>query len=237
MMDWLKKNWILVVFVVIIVVVVSGWINSCNDNKDYKAQIKQLDERIAELKKQEAEALARAESAISSAENWEAEANKKEEEIEKLRTELKKLQGEKRKIERQIAKMTPDQIVNRTRDIIESKEVELRTIGVVFSIGASRKNLGILEQFSLCKRENTILTKSFNLCQGEVNDLKHSISDYKKAVDNLKSANDKCNLRTIEITQEFKLCEQSRKKRWWKGFLNGTAVGGGIIALLAILAK
>jgi uncharacterized membrane protein len=63
-MEWLKKNWVILVLVVIMIAIGSGWVDSCNSNKDYEDKIRKLKEDNKKLEEVKNAAEKRAKKAM-----------------------------------------------------------------------------------------------------------------------------------------------------------------------------
>ena len=137
-------------------------------------------------------------------------------------------------LEERIAALPPTQIVIQTVYILEvaPEEVTLEPRGVLFTLIAARRNLEILEGFSLQKKE--IGELQLSLAKSEAADKGTQIAnvELKKAVASQKIQIDGWPAIELEWKENFDLSEQRGKKARGKGRKEG-GILGFIIGLLA----
>jgi len=234
-MKWLKDNWTLLVLIALGVFLLIFFMRGCQSNEAYKQRIRSQDEDIKianaaiEMYKGDAE------KSLKRAMEWERRAGKYEALIDELMAENAALEKQQEALEGKIEAMTPDKVVLETRDILGTKEVELEEIGVVFSLVAARKNLTMLESFSLCRQGVKKLAEAVEESRKEIGNLNNAISEYKTTVIEQQGALSAWENKERDWNRKFDLCQSQRQANWWKGLGTGAAIGAGAVLLLRLL--
>lgn len=234
---WIKKNWLRLIIGAVIIgffFYVLSVIRSCDDQAA-KEKIEALDEEISGLKQKNVKLEEEAVDYVKDAEIWKERVVEKEASIEASRLRILELQKKREAVVAEVADLPPSQLVERTREILDCAQVELRADGILFSLECSRKVLAMIAQFSLIKEE--------------INQTGFSLSEYGEALHfqkmvswNLFGALWKLggvvlNLKVIVKKQDIKYetSEKRRRKSFLKGVLIGITIGGGITVTFVIV--
>jgi len=234
-MDWFKKNWFLCGVLAVAIIFAIGWVGERKDNKGYIEDITEKDIEIDDLNVKIIDTEKRADVAVADATKWESEAKKEAKELKKALAVSRRIRIERNGLAKKVAKMPPDEVVEKTRGNIGSDEVELREIGIVFSLVAAKKNLTILEDFTLCRNQVDTLETAVKKATGETEKTKKANVKLKKALTLKDISLGKWAVKEIKWDDKFNICEKQKRKNWFKGFAYGTAFGGGIILIIALL--
>jgi len=232
MTNWIKRHWILLVIGLVILYLSYGAIDGAIAKYKYKKQIKGLDTEITELKQDKKESKGREEAwEKSSQDNWALAMEKEKKLRQKDKEMIVKIQ-EKRELKKKIKAMPITQVVVRTIEIINCPEVIQQEQGIVFTLDCGKSNLTVLEASFSLKGEVDDWMEKYNTSQGEVSDLKNTITDKDGVIKEVREqlvGEDKI---TLRWEGKFNLSEKRGKRSYWKGVKTGAAVGG-VIAFFA----
>ena len=207
---------------------------SCNE-ASFIEDIKELDEEISELKEKNVKLEDEAKVYVADAQAYEKVVAEKEANIEASRLIILDLRKKREEIVAEVMELPPSELVERTREILDCAQVELKEEGILFSEECSRKVLAMIAQFSLIKEE--------------LNQTGFSLSEYGEALQFQKMVswklygalwklggqvlNYKVMVKALDL--KFERSEKQRKKGWLKGFTTGLIIGAGVTVTFVIV--
>lgn len=238
MIKWIRKNWIIilgaVLAVILIYLLISGIVKSLSES--YKKDIKASDERIAELNKEIREKDTVIAEAIEAAREWETKVAEKEAIITRRDLRIRGLERKEEEIEKVVAELPPSEIVSRTVEILECAEIKLQDQGIIFSLVCAKKNLTILEGFTLVKEQRDLFRSSLT-------DSLEALQFQKMATFNVWRVSWAQRSQILnwqdkykEKDSQFDLCQKSRKARWFNGLWKGVVIGVALTIAVRLLA-
>ena len=239
MINWIKKNWVLIIALLAILIIATSGVAGITEILKYKKQIRALDRDISVLKAGINVSDARADKALAEARTAEEEARAERAEKEKHKANEARLEEEKKGLKERIAALPPTQIVIHTIQIIQvaPEEITLQPQGVLFTLVAARKNLEVLENFSLIERQYSELRISFAKC--ESSEAKLLLANQKKDKAILEKDGQLADWVEIEKdwNEKFDLSEGRKKKARVRGRKEGAVVTAIFAVVLFVLGK
>jgi DNA repair exonuclease SbcCD ATPase subunit len=201
-----------------------------------KAEANAEKEKIAELEKQEQTLDNQLSTLVKLNKNLEAKFKELEQEKEGLIAKLKESEKHLAEIQSQVEAMTPDEMVQTTRKILQDAGVEKIDAGARFSLSAFKKNTSILlqwEEFSLTKIP--ALEQKSNVQEKEILNLENQVFLWKESDRIWRQKNtlwlgEKNTLNALLNNYQKQISSQKRQKFWT--LLLGLAAGFGIHALV-----
>lgn len=139
--------------------------------KQFEAEIQQAKQRQAELEKQNQIYDAQIKTLSILKQSLEQKLAGLEKEKAEINQKLKESEKRLSEIQARVAAMTPDDLVSKTRQILQDDGIEKTTLGAQFSLAAFQKNTAVLmewQEFSLVKIP-TLEAKVNNLEKANLN--------------------------------------------------------------------
>lgn len=234
MANWIKRNWLIVLVGIIVLVLFYGAIDGLISDIGNKKQIRASDKKIASLKRDIKASDTKADAAIDRARVAEEQARIERAEKEKHKARAAKIEEEKKELRDKIAALPPTQIVIHTIKILHvgPEEITLRPQGVLFTLVAARKNLEFLKTFTLVKKQYSEI--QISLAKSEASEVKLLKANAEK---NIAIAEKDGQLKNwmgaeVEWNNKFNNSENRRKEARAKGRKEGSVVGGIIVAVI-----
>ena len=225
-MKFIKKNWILLALVLLVIVLLAD--RACNRPDDDKEALKESGERVTELEKDNLKKEEKINKAIDDARAYEEKVAIVEADLAESEVLVKYLREKRVTVVKEVMTLPPSIVVEQTRQILDCAQVELTEEGVLFSEECAKENLVIIKQFSLIKEEldetRFALSKSKKATQLQK---MHTYTVYKIASG---LVSQKINYKGIIKEKDFQLASCRKKKKssflegLWKGFVIGVAV-------------
>jgi hypothetical protein len=229
---WLKKHWLHLALVVLIITLWST--KSCSEAA-YKSDIKLLDDEIAEKVADNVKKDVIIEEAMRRAITAESVVAEKEANIEASGRRIRELEKKETKIVVVVAALPPSAMVEQVREIIECAAVELTDAGVLFSEECARVVLVEMKKFNSMKKR--LAETEFSLSESlEATQFQKMATwnVYKIAwAQRIKILNFQDIVKAKDL--KFDLCEKQRKKGYWNGLKLGLAIGAGLTVTFALI--
>lgn len=237
-MNWIKKNWMLLALVILVIILFGD--RACKSSS-YKKDIKNLDEEISVLEDNNKKLEDTVYEAVERAKRSAAIVAEKEASIREKDIIIVDLRKKREEVIEVVISLPPSELVEKTREILDCAEIELTPEGILFSVECARASLTMIAQFSLIKQElgetRFSLSESITALEmqkRETRDVYKIAWAQGKQILNYKEIIGKKDL-------QFSLCEKQRKRSWfsglWKGFLIGVAVGVVVSASFKFVIK
>jgi len=234
--DFVERRWLPLCLAGLVLWLLSSNIRACVDELGYQGTIKTKNKEITALKRDREAEAKKAQDALARALTAEAEARKERAEKEKHKADAARREEEKKELLAKIAAMPPTQIVVHTVRIlqVDPKEVTLESRGVLFTLVAARRNLEILGEFSLVKKQYSDIQLA--LARSEASDRKTQKAniELKKAVSSQKTELAGWVKTEIKWNEKFDRQEGERKKARKKGRKEG-GIAGAIFGIVLML--
>lgn len=237
MINWIKKNWIPITGVFIVLVFAIVGTDAILGVLSYRSQIRKLDKSIAEKEKDIRESEAEVEDLWQTIAERDDAIAERDKNLREKDAEIRTVREERDSWKGKVKKMTPSEIVIETRGILNCANIFERPDGVLFTLACARINLRALRtgEFSLAmpdirKLEEKVALQNTNIfdLKGEVGDLKGIILEKDSIIADERGISD-------DWKDKFDLSEKRGKKARAKGRKEGSVFGaiiGGIIGFL-----
>lgn len=232
MIKWLKKNWMITLF--IFIVSMMFWDRACKDS-NYKKDIKKSDDKILTLEKKNEKLENVVFESAETAKKWEKRSEEKEDLIKARELEINQLKEDLKKVPGIILELPPSELVAKTREILDCAQIELTDQGIVFSENCARAALIELTKFSLVKNQVSMIEQSMIDCQDALTFQKLATWNVYRVA--WAQGSQILNYKTIgdEKDLKFSLCQKQKKKAWLDGLWKGFLIGAGATIIFSLV--